>query len=138
MFLLGLPQELITGSVAPRVSGCPSARRKAVLTSSSQSGMFSAWLARALNGGSQESALEEYSLPQIVTQRYAAPRGLAIQPTPCRTGRARQKGCFSLPTAKMAKTIKWFLISAPSQARRQDEILSSMGGESNTERMLPV
>lgn len=85
-------------------------------------------LARTLNGGGQESALEEHYLPQTVTQRYASPRGLATGLPPCRKGRAKQKGCFSLTAVKVEKVVKSFFISAPAQARSQDQIVSSMGG----------
>lgn len=82
-------------TVAPRVSGCPHARRKCVRTSSSHSGI-SAGLTGTWNGEGQDSALKEHNLVQNLIQRYVAPRGLATHLTLSRRERARQKGSSSL------------------------------------------
>lgn len=137
MLLLGLPQESQTNCGSQSL-WLPPRKEKRCLDQLFSQLDSSAWLARTLNGGSKEPALEEHNLPQTVTQRYAAPRGLATRLTPCRRGRARQKGCFSLPTLKMEMAIKWFFISAPVQARSQDQIVSSMGGELEPNRILPM
>lgn len=132
MLLLELPQELITEKLwLPECLVAP------VLGEKVFGHALLGW-ARASNGGGQKSALEEHNLPQNATQRYTAPRGLATRLTPCRKGRSRHKGCFSLPDVSIEKMIKRFFMSAPARARSQDQIVSSMGGELDTNSILPM